>query len=322
MRQKSLFSLFQRPKPQHQLRSYGHFGSQYSALLKLNQACKYEIDEVLSKLPKEDASKLIDSIYGRLNVINTHHSLKLSDKFSLSLEETEQLLIHGKTSNGGDFIEQLRAHNHFDILKYCRWYQEDLTSCDRKNTHNDSNGYFLLGLYNITSTFILMFGEGIGYKCSTKDGTFDSPANYYFFDHPENLAQVNKCRELLLETFRNGADDPFLNAAIIHNEFAKGYQFDETFGLMFCRLYMNFALMLTGYLPTIIDESYHADYLRYSRADSLADPKPMALLLMESFHKTYQNYVFPHLKAELIKQGIELPLLGESLQSQLYDRKV
>lgn len=322
MRQKNLFSLFQKTKPHHQLRSYGHFEGQHSALLKLNQACKLEMDEVLSKLPKADASNLLDSIYERLNVINTHHSLKLGGKYSLSLEETEQLLIHGKTSNGGDFIEQLRARNHFDILKYCRWYQQEFTSGDGEDTHVESNEYFLLGLYNITSTFILMFGEGIGYKCNTKDGTFDSPANYYFFEHPENLVQVNKCRELLVETFRNGTDDPFLNAAKIHNEFVKGYQFVGTFGLMFCRLYMNFALMLSGYLPTIIDESYYVDYLQFSQAESLADPKLMALLLMESFNKSYQNYVFPLLKAELIKQGIEFPLLGESLQSQLFDRKV
>ncbi len=279
-------------------RYYTNVKDDYSSMKNLAQACKIKVDDILKKQTQNVASELTAAIFERLFFLNTYHSLKLCGGLSLNLTETEQLLFKSKTPSDGNFTEQLRAKNHFKILKHCRSYQHKL-QMELKNPDDEIQFFsFNNGLHFIISNFELLLGEGVGLRLDTRTGEYDSIANYYFLNHQENLAHIVKSRELLTQTIKNGAEDPFLNAATIHNEFVKGYQFDQEYGLVFCHLYMNFALMLTGYIPTVIDETDKEEYLQLVQTPILNDPKPLAHFLARNLQKTYQLHVLPHLAVE------------------------
>ncbi len=117
----------------------------------------------------------------------------------------------------------------------------------------------------------------------------------YFFDRPE-YQHIKIGSHLLLQTIKKGTEDPFINAAMIHNEFARGHQFDKDFGLLFCRLYMNLALILTGHVPAIIDSSKKDEYLQLTQSDNLSNPQALASFLVKRMNETYQKYILPILE--------------------------
>lgn len=129
-------------------------------------------------------------------------------------------------------------------------------------------------------------------------GNYHLRGTFYFYDRPEQ-EYITKAQNLLVRTLKQPPDDSFINAAIIHNEFAKGHQFDKVYGLLFCRLYMNFALMLTGHAPATIDSSKKEEYLQLVHAGNLTDHQALAEFLVKSLIETYQMYILPILKDEL-----------------------
>lgn len=309
MRFKGARTLFNTNKSYHFTRNYGSVVGQYSGMSNIARACQYEMDSLTNSLLEKEAGSLIDSINSRVDLLVTYHSLKLTDKFSLSLEETAYLLKENKTLDAKDLSEQLKVFNHRNILKYCRDYQQVFKEDGQKlalPNKNLQDDYILAGIRNLHLTFVLMFHEGMGRNFDYVSGGFDPPGSLYFYDR-DGYPHIRKGQDLLIQNLKEGTYDPFLNAAIIHNEFAKGHHFDEDFGLLFCRLYMNFALMLTGHAPVIIDSTQKDLYLKLVEQDKLADPKPLAKFLVKNLKDTYEKHILPDLEIAAKKNGLDVP---------------
>ena len=220
----------------------------------------------------------------------------------MSLEETTDILKEGKTQQGRDFYDQLRVMNLRRMLNYCSQYQRELELAGwggrwagffkRKESPNED---ILGGIENLASKFVLMFGEGTAGNLDVMYGNYYPRGTFYFLDREEHNNIITG-QKLLIETLKQPIDDPFMNAALIHNEFAKGHQFDKKFGLLFCRLYMNFALMLTGHAPAIIDSSKKEEYLEFTATNNLSNPQPLAFFLAKSMNETYQQHILPILE--------------------------
>lgn len=252
---------------------------------------------------RQDKDKgLMGAFMNQLETLITYHSLKLTDHFSLNLEDTTDLLKEGNTHHSRDFHHQLLAINHRRMLNYCSQYQRELEHVGwggrwggmikRKTSPNED---ILGGIEDLADKFVLMFGEGSGGNIDTMYGNHYPRGTFYFMDREEQ-DYIIKGQKLLIETLKQPIEDPFMNAAIIHNEFARGHQFDTNFGLLFCRLYMNFALMLTGHAPAIIDSSKKEKYLQLTQPSNLSNPQPLASFLAMSMNETYEKYILPILE--------------------------
>lgn len=254
---------------------------------------------------RQDKDKgLKGACMNQLETLVTYHSLKLTDTFSLSLEDTAALLIEGKTLYGRNFDDQLKAINHRRILNYSIQYQRELEQAgwggrwglDKRKSPPNEN--ILGGIEDLANTCVLTFGEGSAGNFDVMYGDYHPTGTLYFMDRNEQ-EYVLTGQKLLIQTLKEPVEDPFLNAAIIHNEFARGHQFDNTYGLLFCRLYMNFALMLTGHAPAVIDSSKKEEYLQLSQPINLANPLPLASFLVKSMNDTYKKYILPILEDEV-----------------------
>lgn len=266
---------------------------------------KGEKDALIRRWKRYALSNRLDKNEGPMSAINTqleilitYHSLKLTDKFSLSLEDTTDLIKESKTHQDKDFHEQLRAINHRKMLNYCIQYQQALYNAGWGHIitpKNPPNEQTLGGIEDLAQTLALMFGEGSGGNFEVMYGDYHPRGTFYFFDRQEQ-DYITNGQNLLIHTLKQPVEDPFMNAAIIHNEFARGHQFDKDFGLLFCRLYMNFALMLTGHAPLVIDSSKKEEYLQLTQPNNLSNPLPLASFLVQSMNETYQKYILPILE--------------------------
>ena len=290
---------------------------QYAGMVNIVTACQIEMETLTKNLADSNTDSIIETIDDRLNMLITFHSLKMTDGFSLTQDETAYLLKENKTVEAKSFFEQLKVFNHNRILQHCRQYQQALKDAGWNLSlpyKDPPDEYVLAGLSKLADTFVLMFSEGLSGHFDMMYGNVHPAGTFYFFDRFEEQNHIKKGSELLAKTLKQGTYDPFLNAAIIHNEFAKGHQVDNKFGLLFCRLHMNFALMLTGYSPAIIDSSQKDEYLKIVQKDKLDDPKPLAKFLVKNLKETYQKYILPELEAEANKKNIPIPFeLGHSI---------
>lgn len=296
--------------PSYSNRFYGTMGTQYSGMVNIARACQLETETLSKNLVENNASNVLDSVEEKLRALITYHSLKLTDGFSLTLEDVIYLLKENKTLENKDFFEQLKVLNLHRILNYCRQYQKQLKASGWVNpstTWKDApDQHIIAALSRLAKIFVLIFHEGLGGHFDVMYGSVQPAGALYFFDRPE-YEYVKKGLDLLLQTIKQGTDDPFINAAVIHNEFVKGHQFDKKFGLLFCRLHMNFALMLVGYSPVVIDSSQKEEYMNIILEDKLNDPKPLATFLVRNLKNTYQDYILPDLEAEAINKSIQIP---------------
>jgi hypothetical protein len=291
-------------------RLYGNVGGQYYGMVNIARACRAETEKLSKSLIAHKASPVLDAINDRLDALITYQSLKLTDGFSLTLEETMHLLKENKTIEGKNFFEQLQVLNHQRIVSYCRQYQKTLNEAGlgpSSLSKDAPDEYVLLGLSRLAKTFVSMFHEGLGGHFDVMYGGVHPAGALYFFDRPE-YGHIKIGCGLLLQTIKQGAVEPFINAAKIHNEFARGHQFDKHFGLLFCRLHMNFALMLTGYSPAIIDSRQKEEYLKIVAGNKLEDPRPLAKFLVKNLKNTYEDYILPDLEAEAKNKSI--PIIG------------
>lgn len=289
------------------IRSYGTVTGQYFGMKNITRACQGEMHHLRKRLASDVEAKLMDKIYSRLGILITYHSLKMTDGFSLSLEETTTFLTNQKTTSGASFIDQLRASNHFRILNFCRTYQQQL---ENSSSADESVKTTLLkGIRSTPITFVRMFGEGgsLARFYNTDDGTCSPESEgYYTMLEKYKEPYLGRGKNFLIQTQLDTPEDPFMNAAKIHNEFAKAHQADKEFGLLFSRLYMNFALMLTGHMPAIIDSSKKEEYLARVQPDKLEEPKDLAYFLLRNLQDTYQDHVLPDLENEAKRHGIDV----------------
>jgi hypothetical protein len=282
---------------------------------------KREMDALINRWKRHARSNRLDKDKGpmyafnnQLEILITHHSLKLTDQFSLSLEETTDLIKESKTHHDKDFHEQLRATNHRKMLNYCIQYQQELYNAGWKQIitpKNTPNELILGGIEDLAQTLALMFGEGSGGTFDIMYGDYHPRGTFYYFDRPEQ-DYITKGLNLLMQTLKKPIEDPFMNAAIIHNEFARGHLFDKDFGLLFCRLYMNFALMLTGHAPLVIDSSKKEEYIQLTQPLSLSNPLPLASFLAQSMNETYQKHILP-----ILEDGVPFYIDLDSKQDYL-----
>lgn len=333
MRFKHATTFWNRNWLNHNHRRFSSVIDEYSVMVNTAKACQTRMYELAKQFSDTD---YYDPLMLRLNTLLTYHSLKLTDYFSLSLEDTAYLLKERKTLAGKDFDEQLRALNFLSILEYCTVYRRSLMFSGwglSQLKKSEPNKLILDGLRNMAKNIVIIFKEG-------NFGTFDTtygdykPPGYFYFHMPANSGPIDKLfyhvvrdpkspelcdfferldysfihngQKLLTQTIEQGAEDPFLNAAIIHNKFVHGHRFDEKFGLLFCRVYMNFALMLTGHVPAIIDSSRKDEYLKLVQQDNLSDPKPLAKFLVMNSIETYQNVILPELETVAKNKGISI----------------
>lgn len=309
MRSKRVATFLNRRIQHYSTRFYGTVAVQYSGMVNIAMACRAETETLTKNLVANNAKTTLDSINDRLDTLIIYHSLKLTDDFSLTLEEITYLLKENKTLEGKNFFDQLKVFNLHRILDYCRQYQKTLKEAgwDPSSPYKDApDEYVSFGLGRLATTFVCMFSEGLGGHFDVMYGGVQPAGTLYFFDRPEYEHIKIGC-DLLLQTIKQGTEDPFINAAKIHNEFAKGHQFDKRFGLLFCRLHMNFVLMLTGYSPAIIDSSQKEEYLKIVNEDKLDDPTPLATFLVKNLKNTYQDYILPDLETEATNKGIHIP---------------
>lgn len=306
---KSFRALINKRITHNSTRSFGTMGTQYSGMVNIVNACRMESEALSKKLMENKADAVLDFIEDKLGVFITYHSLKLTDGFSLALEDVIYLLKEKKTLENKDFFEQLKVFNLHRILDYCSQYQKQLKASgwvNSSSTWKDApDNYIIVALSRLAQIFTQIFHEGLGGHFDVMYGSVQPAGTLYFFDRPE-YEYVKKGLDLLLQTIKQGTDDPFINAAKIHNEFAKGHQFDKNFGLLFCRLHMNFALMLAGYSPAVIDSSQKEEYMNIVMEDKLNDPKPLATFLVRNLKNTYQDYILPDLEAEAINKSIQI----------------
>lgn len=276
----------------HQSNAIDH----YTKMVNQATSSMWDMHALIARLGKE--RKPLNALENQLDQLITYHSLAMTDEFSLTFEDAEYLSKESKTLFGKDSNEQQRVLNYRKILDYCRQYQKALEASgwgQRYLNNNTPNDDILAGINNLATNFVLIFSQGLGGGYEIMYGNYYPAGTFYFFDR-EEYTYINNGQKLLIQTLRESPDDPILNAARIHNEFAKGHQFDTKFGLLFCRLYMNFALMLTGHAPAIITSSQKEEYFQLVQQDKLTDPQPLAEFLVKSLNNTYQNHIIPVLK--------------------------
>lgn len=276
--------------------SYAAVPDNYTKMVNQARSHMSEMNALIRRQGKDKGP--IHAIENQLEILITYHSLKLTDHFSLSLEDTTDLLKDDNTHHGRDFHEQLRAINHRKILNYCRQYQQQLYKAGWLKyfpQENSPDENILSGFDDLAQSFVLRFGEGSGGNFESMYGNYHPRGTFYFYDREEQ-DYITKGQNLLVQTLKQPVEDPFMNAAIIHNEFAKGHQFDKQFGLLFSRLYMNLALMITGHAPAIIDSTKKEEYLQIVQHENLTDHQSLATFLVKSMNVTYQNYILPVLE--------------------------
>lgn len=307
---KSIRALINKHIAHNSTRCFGTMATQYSGMVNIVNACQVETKELSKCLMESNACAIFDAIEGQLKILITYHSLKMTDGFSLTLEDITYLLKESKTLENKDFFEQLKVFNFHRILDYCWQYQKELKEAgwvESSSPWKDApDEHILFALGRLAQKLVLMFHEGLGGHFDVMYGSVQPAGSLYFFDRPE-YDYVKKGLELILQTIKQRNDDPFINAAKIHNEFAKGHQFDKKFGLLFCRIHMNFALMLAGYSPAVIDSSHKEEYLNIVNENKLDDPKPLATFLVRNLKNTYQDYILPNLEAEALNKSIQIP---------------
>ncbi len=301
MRYKNMFTFLQSNRSRICTRRFSNQTIQYSEMVNITNAYKHEMEDLGKNMATNEA--YMDSIYHQLGVLITYHSLMMTDNFSMTLDEATNLLHKNKTSGGCSFENQLSASNHYRIFNYCVLYQKQLKDSGWRysstiDTPNEKN---LRRVLEMPVTFAIIFLEGRSFIITDNCGGYFPLWAYYSMTCFDSNEIIKKGVNILIQTIKHSTDDHYMNAAMIHNVFAKGYPSDEKFGLMFSRLYMNFALMLTGHAPAIIDSSHQAEYFELAHPDKLDDPKPMAYFLMKNLQHTYKNYVLPNLAAEANK---------------------
>ncbi|MBX9703816.1 MAG: hypothetical protein K2X39_06650 [Silvanigrellaceae bacterium] len=84
MRFKSTLTFLPIPKSHHGIRSYGHMGGQYSGMMNITRAYQREMNHLRKSLGKVEEEILMNAIYSRLGILNTYHSLKMTEGFSLT----------------------------------------------------------------------------------------------------------------------------------------------------------------------------------------------------------------------------------------------
>lgn len=243
----------------------------------------------------------LEDLQKHLYSLITFHSLNLTGRFPLNLEEVVCLINENKSLDGKLFTDQMKVINHNNILSYCKEYQETLRSygsgLDLFNKTN-ADDYILVGIGCLAKTFVSIFNQGLSGNFPGENGRYYPDGKNYFLDR-EEYVHIEKAQNLLIDTLKKTVADDFLNAAIIHNEFAQGHHFDKELGLMYSRLHMNFALMLKGHAPTIIDSGQKEEYQQLVRPNMLADPNPLADFIVRSMNKTYTNYIIPSLEQKV-----------------------
>jgi hypothetical protein len=291
-------------------RSYGSMASQYSGMLNLASAYQRQVDSLVQHLTDVDNTALIQTIHKRLNYLWTHHSLRLTGQYSLSLEETLFLLQDQRTNEGRNFYEQLKAMNHQTAIDYSRQYISDIiASRDQKSKRIEvSDHHILTGLGNIDQTFVSILQAGHGGTYDVMYGQYHPAGTFYFYDRNDEHVHLTKGRDLLHQSLTECPQDIFMIAAQIHGEFAKAHHSDKDFGLVFCRLYTNMALMSAGHVPVIIEASQKEEYLGVVKHQlEQQDPEPMAKFLVRCLNHTYTTLVLPKLEAGATKAGIKVP---------------
>ncbi len=305
MRYKNSRAFFKTSSTLVSRRSFTTITDPYAKAVSEARGHKGEMEALIRRWERHAHAEQLDidkapmhAINSQLETLITYHSLKLTDRFSLSLEETTDLIKESKTHQGKDFYEQLRVINHHRILNYYRQYQQELYNagwCQLIRPKNTPDEKILGGIENLAQSFALIFGEGSGGGFDSMYGNYHPKGTFYFFDRPEQNFIING-QNLLIRTLKQPIEDPFMNAAIIHNEFAQGHNFDKEFGLLFCRLHMNFALMLTGHAPLVIDSSRKEEYQELTQPHNLPNPMPLAAFLAQCMNETYQKHILPILE--------------------------
>lgn len=268
------------------------------------------MESLRARINENDNNIQMDSIYHQLEALITFHSLTLIGNFSLSLEETKSLLNENTTCEGRKFDDQLSARNHRRMLQYCRLYQKLLEDSRKPgaSTNLDSRKHNFKSVFEMPMTFTIMFCEGRQVIVTDDSGGYFPPWALYSMSFLEGNADIKKGVDLLVQTIQDTPKDPYLNAAMIHNVFAKGYPSENKIGLMMSRLYMNFALMLEGHIPAIIDSQNQTEYFELVQPNKLDDPEAMAFFLMKNLQNTYENYFLPMLCIEAKVQGMRQKL--------------
>ncbi len=143
-------------------RFYVSAAKQYSGILAMT--CQAETEILTKYLDEDNARTTLDSINDRLDTLQIYHSLKLTEGFSLTIEEITYLLKENKTLEDKNFFEQLKVFNLHSILDYCREYQKTLKEAgwDPSSPCKDApDEYVTYGLCRLATTFVRMFHEGL-----------------------------------------------------------------------------------------------------------------------------------------------------------------
>ena len=181
MRYKSPLAFFRAHGTLHHRCGFSADSDNYSKMLNQANSLKSEMHSLIRRQGKD--KEPIEAIETQLEILNTYHSLKLTDHFSLPLDDTTDLLKDDKTHNGRDFYDQLRAINHRKMLNYCRQYQQQLLKAGwgkyfpQNNTPNED---ILGGFDDLAQSFIIMFGGGSGGDFESMYGNYHPRGAFYF----------------------------------------------------------------------------------------------------------------------------------------------
>jgi hypothetical protein len=312
MRLKDSQRFFQANTLHYNVRRIGFVGHPpYSGMLNLASAYQKHMNTLAQSLSDRGNTNLFETVQKRLDFLWTYHSLKLTGLYHLSLEDTIFLLQEHRTIEGKSFTEQLKAVNHLNIVDYCRQYAALIRGSRNvvSNKIEQGDHYCLTALGDIASSFVKTMLASHSVSFDTTYGGLHPAGTFYFYDRNEEHEHLYKGHDLLNKCAKEGADDVIMTAALIHGEFAKVHHFDSGFGLVFCKLYMNLALMIEGHVPIVIDSSQKKEYLSVVKHQfEQQDAKPMATFLAACLNNTYKTFVLPDLEKYAKSSEIDVPI--------------